>query len=239
MKPVSLSKELGATTYPGRGIVIGLTKDGSKAAIAYFIMGRSVNSRNRIFVEDGQGIRTQAFDPSKLSDPSLIIYAPVRVLGNKTIVTNGDQTDTIYDLMDRQQTFEQALRTRTFEPDAPNYTPRISGILHIENGTFNYAMSILKSDDGDPSSTLRQTFAYNNPLRGEGRFLHTYMGDGNPLPSFEGEPTKVDMTEFNGIDDFADLVWNSLNEDNKVSLFVRLIDIKAGTFESKIVNKNQ
>ncbi len=239
MKSVSLSKELGATTYPGRGIVIGLSKDGSKAVFAYFIMGRSVNSRNRIFVEDGLGIRTEAFDPSKLSDPSLIIYAPVRVLGNKTIVTNGDQTDTIYDLMDRQQTFEQALRTRTFEPDAPNYTPRISGILHIENGTFNYAMSILKSDDGDPSSTLRQTFAYNNPRCGEGRFLHTYMGDGNPLPSFEGEPTKVDMTEAEDIDAFTDLVWNSLNEDNKVSLFVRVIDLKDGTFESRIVNKNQ
>ena len=150
MQKVALSKELGATTYPGRGIVIGRSKDGKKAVTAYFIMGRSANSRNRVFVEDGEGIRTQAFDPSKLEDPSLIIYAPVRVLGNKTIVTNGDQTDTIYELMDKQQTFEQALRTREFEPDAPNYTPRISGIMHIDKGEFNYAMSILKSNNGNP-----------------------------------------------------------------------------------------
>ena len=152
MQKVALSKELGATTYPGRGIVIGRSKDGKKAVTAYFIMGRSANSRNRVFVEDGEGIRTQAFDPSKLEDPSLIIYAPVRVLGNKTIVTNGDQTDTIYELMDKQQTFEQALRTREFEPDAPNYTPRISGIMHIDKGEFNYAMSILKSNNGNPDA---------------------------------------------------------------------------------------
>ena len=237
MKSVSLATELSQNAYPGRGIIIGFTPDKTKAALAYFIMGRSVNSRNRIFVEDGEGIRTEAFDPSKLTDPSLIIYAPVRVLGNKTIVTNGDQTDTIYELMDRQQTFEQALRTRTFEPDAPNYTPRISGILHIENGNFNYAMSILKSEDGDPSSTLRHTFAFTSPRAGEGRFIHTYQGDGNPLPSFEGEPTKVEMVD--DIDAFTDLVWNNLNEDNKVSLFVRFIDIATGKYESRIVNKNQ
>lgn len=237
MKMLSLEQELKGNAYPGRGIVIGKTKDGKKAAIAYFIMGRSENSRNRVFVEDGEGIRTQAFDPSKLSDPSLIIYAPVRVLGNKTIVTNGDQTNTIYDLMDKQQTFEQALRTREFEPDAPNYTPRISGILHIENGTYNYAMSILKSSDGNPDACDRFTFAYSNPVAGEGHFIHTYMGDGNPLPSFEGEPKRVEIPD--DMEEFANLVWTSLNEDNKVSLFIRYIDIQTGKYETKIFNKNK
>ena len=193
MKSISLANELAGNSYPGRGIVIGKSADGKYAVTAYFIMGRSENSRNRVFVEDGEGIRTQAFDPSKLSDPSLIIYAPVRVLGNKTIVTNGDQTDTIYELMDKQQTFEQALRTREFEPDAPNYTPRISGIMHIDNGTYNYAMSILKSNNGNPDSCNRYTFAYQNPVAGEAHFIHTYMGDGNPLPSFEGEPKLVGL----------------------------------------------
>ena len=200
-------------------------------------MGRSENSRNRIFVEDGEGIRTQAFDPSKLTDPSLIIYAPVRVLGNKTIVTNGDQTDTIYEGMDRQLTFEQSLRTREFEPDAPNYTPRISGVLHVENGRFNYAMSILKSNHGDPDSSLPDTFAYENAAAGQGRFIHTYKCDGNPLPSFEGEPKPVEIP--NDIDDFTNLLWESLNQDNKVSLFVRFIDIETGKYESRIVNKNK
>ena len=237
MEMKSLAAELSSTTYPGRGIVIGKTPDGKHAAIAYFIMGRSANSRNRVFVEDGEGIRTQAFDPSKLEDPSLIIYAPVRVLGNKTIVTNGDQTDTIYDLMNQQFTFEQALRTREFEPDAPNYTPRISGILHIEGGSYNYAMSILKSNNGNPDACNRYTFAYENPVNGEGHFIHTYMGDGNPLPSFEGEPTLVDIP--NDMNAFADTVWNSLNEENKVSLFVRYINIEDGTYETKIINKNQ
>lgn len=232
----SLAEELSSTTYPGRGIVIGKTPDGKKAAIAYFIMGRSENSRNRIFVKDGEGIRTEAFDPSKLEDPSLIIYAPVRVLGNKTIVTNGDQTDTIYDLMDKQYTFEQALRTREFEPDAPNYTPRISGVLHFDNGSFNYAMSILKSNNGNPEACNRYTFAYENPVAGEAHFIHTYMGDGNPLPSFEGEPTLVDVPD--NMEDFADLVWNNLNNDNKVSLFVRYINIEDGSYETKIINKN-
>ena len=236
MKAISLEQELRSTTYPGRGIVIGRSADGKKAVTAYFIMGRSENSRNRIFVEDGAGIRTQAFDPSKLVDPSLIIYAPVCVLGNKTIVTNGDQTDTIYELMDRQQTFEQALRTREFEPDAPNYTPRISGIMHLENGKYNYAMSILKSNHGDPSSCLRYTFAYSNAPAGEGHYIHTYMGDGNPLPSFEGEPTLVTIE--GDLDQFTDTVWNSLNEDNKVSLFTRFIDLETGAYESRIVNKN-
>ena len=232
----SLAEELSSTTYPGRGIVIGKTPDGKKAAIAYFIMGRSENSRNRIFVKDGEGIRTEAFDPSKLEDPSLIIYAPVRVLGNKTIVTNGDQTDTIYDLMDKQYTFEQALRTREFEPDVPNYTPRISGVLHFDNGSFNYAMSILKSNNGNPEACNRYTFAYENPVAGEAHFIHTYMGDGNPLPSFEGEPTLVDVPD--NMEDFADLVWNNLNNDNKVSLFVRYINIEDGSYETKIINKN-
>ncbi|MBQ7066648.1 MAG: IMP cyclohydrolase [Lachnospiraceae bacterium] len=237
MEMKSLQAELSSTSYPGRGIVIGKTPDGKHAAIAYFIMGRSANSRNRVFVEDGEGIRTQAFDPSKLEDPSLIIYAPVRVLGNKTIVTNGDQTDTIYDLMNKQFTFVQALRTREFEPDAPNYTPRISGILHIEGGSYNYAMSILKSNNGNPDACNRYTFAYENPVNGEGHFIHTYMGDGNPLPSFEGEPTLVDIP--NSMDEFADTVWNSLNEENKVSLFIRYINLEDGTYETKIINKNK
>ena len=237
MERVSLAKELSSTTYPGRGIVIGRTKDVKKAVTAYFIMGRSENSRNRVFVEDGEGIRTQAFDPSKLTDPSLIIYAPVRVLGNKTIVTNGDQTDTIYEGMDKQLTFEQSLRSREFEPDGPNYTPRISGVMHIENGTFNYAMSNLKSNNGNPESCNRYTFAYENPAAGEGHFIHTYKCDGNPLPSFEGEPKLIAIPD--DMDEFAELLWNSLNEDNKVSLFVRYIDIETGKYESKIINKNK
>lgn len=237
MNAVSLEKELKENSYPGRGIIIGRSADGTKAVTAYFIMGRSENSRNRVFVEDGAGIRTQAFDPSKLVDPGLIIYAPVRVLGNKTIVTNGDQTDTIFELMDKQMTFEQALRTREFEPDAPNYTPRISGIMHIEDGKYSYAMSILKSNNGDPSSCNRYTFAYNDCPAGEGRFIHTYKCDGNPLPSFEGEPKIVSIPD--DMEAFTETIWNSLNEDNKVSLFVRYIDIATGEFTSKIVNKNQ
>ena len=237
MQKSSLAEELAGNAYPGRGIVIGKSADEKYAIMAYFIMGRSSNSRNRVFIEDGEGIRTQAFDPSKLEDPSLIIYAPVRVLGNKTIVTNGDQTDTIYELMDKQQTFEQALRTRTFEPDAPNYTPRISGILHIENGGYNYAMSILKSDQGDPSSCNHYTFAYENPKAGEGRFIHTYMGDGNPLPSFEGEPTLVALE--GDIDSFTKTVWENLNEENKVSLFVRYIEIATGKYETRIINVHE
>ena len=236
MEMLSLEQELSQNAYQGRGIVIGKTPDGKSAVTAYFIMGRSSNSRNRVFVEDGEGIRTQAFDPSKLEDPSLIIYAPVRVLGNKTIVTNGDQTDTIYDGMDKQLTFEQSLRSREFEPDGPNYTPRISGIMHIEGGRYNYAMSILKSNNGNPEACNRYTFAYSNPVAGEGHFIHTYMHDGNPLPSFEGEPKWVKIE--GNIDTFGDMVWNSLNADNKVSLFVRYIDIETGKYESRIYNKN-
>ena len=236
MEMLSIEQELRNNSYPGRGIIIGRTTDGKKAVAAYFIMGRSVNSRNRIFVEEGEGIRTQAYDESKLTDPSLIIYAPVRVLGNKTIVTNGDQTDTIYEGMDKQLTFEQTLRTREFEPEAPNYTPRISGILHIENGKYNYAMSILKSNNGDPKSCNRYTFAYENPAAGEGHFIHTYKCDGDPLPSFEGEPKLVAVSD--DIDAFTQLLWNSLNEENKVSLFVRYIEIETGKHETRIVNKN-
>ena len=234
---VSLRQELQGNTYPGRGIVIGRSADGKQAVTAYFIMGRSSNSRNRIFVQDGEGIRTEAFDPSKLEDPSLIIYAPVRVLGNKTIVTNGDQTDTIYEGMDKQLTFEQALRCREFEPDAPNYTPRISGIMHIEGGNYNYAMSILKSNNGDPSTCIRNTFAYENPKAGEGRFIHTYMHDGDPLPSFQGEPREIEIDQ--DIDAFTGMIWNSLDQENKVSLFVRYIDIETGEYETRIRNKNQ
>lgn len=237
MEMLSIEKELKENSYPGRGIVIGKSADGKKAVTAYFIMGRSENSRNRVFVEDGEGIRTQAFDESKLSDPSLIIYAPVRVLGNTTIVTNGDQTDTIYELMGNNQTFEQSLLTREFEPDGPNYTPRISGIMHIENGQYDYAMSILKSNNGNPDCCNRYTFTYSNPVAGEGHFIHTYKCDGNPLPSFEGEPKLVEIK--GEINEFAESLWEALNEDNKVSLFVRYIDIETGKYESVIINKNK
>lgn len=237
MKMLSLENELRENAYPGRGIVIGKSEDGTKAVTAYFIMGRSENSRNRVFVEEGEGIRTQAFDPSKLTDPSLIIYAPVRVIGNKTIVTNGDQTDTVYEGMEKGISFEQSLRTREFEPDGPNYTPRISGIMQVENGTYHYAMSILKSNNGNPESCCRYTFTYENSVKGEGHFIHTYMHDGNPLPSFEGEPKLVGVP--NDIDAFTKDVWESLNEDNKVSLFVRYIDIATGEYETRIVNKNK
>jgi len=236
MEKKNISEILKTNAYPGRGIVIGKSADGKKAVTAYFIMGRSVNSRNRVFTATEDGIKTEAFDPSKLSDPHLIIYSPVRVLGNKTIVTNGDQTDTIYENMDKQQTFEMSLRGREFEDDAPNYTPRISGILHVENGTFNYAMSILKSADGNPESCERHTFSYTNPIAGDGRFIHTYMGDGNPLPSFEGEPEKIGIE--GDIDSFTDMLWTSLNEENKVSLYVKFIDIATGESDTRIVNKN-
>ena len=237
MELLSLEQELKQNSYPGRGIVIGKSEDGKYAVTAYFIMGRSENSRNRIFVEDGAGIRTQAFDPSKLSDPSLIIYAPVRVLGNKTIVTNGDQTDTIYKLMDKQMTFEQALRTREFEDDKPNFTPRISGIIRREGGDMNFAMSILKSAEGNDSSCERFTYAYSTPQAGRAKFIHTYNGDGEPLPSFEGEPKTLELPDLD-IDALTELIWTNLNADNKVSLFVRYIDIASGETETRIVNKN-
>ncbi|MCI8373669.1 MAG: inosine monophosphate cyclohydrolase [Lachnospiraceae bacterium] len=237
MERIAVDKELQRNAYPGRGIIIGKSMDGKSAVAAYFIMGRSENSRNRVFVEDGEGIRTQAFDPAKLSDPSLVIYAPVRVLGNWTIVTNGDQTDTIYEQMEKGLTFEQALRLREFEPDTPNYTPRISGIMHVENGTFDYAMSILKSDQGRADCCNRFTFTYDNPVNGEGRFIHTYRCDGNPLPSFEGEPKWIDIPD--DINQFARMLWNSLNEENKISLFVRYVDIETGRYETVMMNKNK
>ena len=237
MEMLSMANELQNNSYPGRGIVIGKTPDGTKAVAAYFIMGRSENSRNRVFVVEGEGIRTQAFDESKLVDPSLIIYAPVRVLGNETIVTNGDQTDTVYEGLEKGLTFEQSLRCREFEPDGPNYTPRISGVMHIEDGKFDYAMSILKSNNGNPAASNRYTFSYENPVAGEGHFIHTYKCDENPLPSFEGEPKWVEILD--DMEAFTDMLWNSLNEDNKVSLFVRYIDIATGEYETKIINKNK
>ncbi len=237
MEIKDLGKNLQANEYPGRGLVVGKSADGKYAVTAYFIMGRSENSRNRIFVEDGEGIRTQAFDPAKMKDPSLIIYAPVRVLGDTTIVTNGDQTDTIYDGLKDGRTFEQSLRSREFEPDKPNYTPRISAVMNVKDGSYDYMISILKSNGGDPSSCQRQTFAYDNPAAGQGHMIHTYTGNGDPLPSFVGEPTTVAIK--GGIDEFTAEVWNGLNEDNKVSLFVRYIDITTGKYETRIENKNK
>ncbi|MCL2018244.1 MAG: IMP cyclohydrolase [Oscillospiraceae bacterium] len=241
MQKQNISEILKSNPYPGRGIIIGKSADGESAVAAYFIMGRSLNSRNRVFKENEYGgIRTSAFDEAKMSDPSLVIYNCVRVTGNKTIITNGDQTDTIADLMDKQFTFEQSLRTREYEPDAPNYTPRISGIIHFcENvkGDYNYALSILKTgESGNPASCLRYNFAYNNPSAGCGRFISTYKCDGEPLPSFEGEPVPVEIN--GGIDEFTDMLWNSLNEENKVSLWTRFINIGTGKYESRIINKN-
>ncbi|MBQ7792105.1 MAG: IMP cyclohydrolase [Clostridia bacterium] len=224
-------------SYPGRGIIVGKSKDGKSAVTAYFIVGRSENSRNRVFVEDGDGIRTEAFDPSKLSDPSLIIYAPVRVLGKHTVVTNGDQTDTVYDFLKDGKTFEEALRTREFEPDAPNFTPRISAMLTVENGDFTYKMSILKSACGNGDSCQRFFYEYSQPVSGEGHFIHTYQCDGNPIPSFYGEPELIAICE--DIDSFTNTLWTNLNEDNKVSLFVRYISLEDGSVETRMVNKNQ
>ncbi len=237
MKVSTIASELSSLAYHGRGIIIGKSADGKKAVTAYFIMGRSENSRNRVFVAEGENMRTKAYDESKMVDPHLIIYYPVRVLGNKTIVTNGDQTDTIYDLMDKQMTFEQALRTREFEDDKPNFTPRISGIIHREGGDMNFAMSILKSAEGDDRSCERFTYAYSNPIAGRAKFIHTYNGDGNPLPSYEGEPKTLALPNTD-IDSLTDIIWTNLNADNKVSLFVRYIDIETGETETRIVNKN-
>lgn len=237
MKIISIEHELKSNNYPGRGITIGKSDDGLNAVIGYFIMGRSENSRNRVFVKDGSGIRTQAFDPAKLTDPSLVIYAPVRVLDESTIVTNGDQTDTIYDFMKNGKTFEEALRTRTFEPDPPNYTPRISAITEIINNEFTYKLSILKSAEGKEEATRRFFYEYMEPIAGQGHLIHTYMHDGNPIPSFEGEPTLITLS--GDINDFTTDLWDSLNSDNKVSLFTRYINIKTGEFDTRIINKNQ
>ena len=241
MKINQLEKLLSQNEYPGRGIVAGLSEDGKYAVSAYWTMGRSAGSRNRIFTvetEDGsEVVRTKAFDPSLIAgDPSLIIYAAVRQFKNSTIVTNGDQTDTIFEGLKEGKTFEQSLRSRKYEHDAPNYTPRISSLLNFENG-YDYSLSILKSDCGNGDNTLRFTYTYDNPQNGEGHYIHTYMGDGNPLPSFEGEPVKVKIS--GSIDDFTNQIWTSLNEDNKVSLFVRFIDIESGKWETRILNKNK
>ena len=224
---------LKGNTYPGRGIVLGTSEDGETAVAAYFIMGRSVNSRNRVFVEEPDGIRTEAFDPSKLSDPSLIIYHPVRELGRSLIVTNGDQTDTIREYLERGETMEQALRTRQFEPDGPNWTPRISGLLCPDG---SYKMSILKSADPEGSACARIFFEYP-AIKGQGRFLHTYVCDGNPIPTFTGEPERVAIS--GDIDEFTAMLWDSLNQDNKISLFVRYTNIKTGETQQRILNKNR
>ncbi|PWL47458.1 MAG: inosine monophosphate cyclohydrolase [Clostridiales bacterium] len=230
---IDMVKDLQQNSYPGRGIVLGRSSDGEHAVIGYFIMGRSENSRNRIFVEEQGGIRTEAFDPAKLSDPSLIIYWPVRVLGDQTIVTNGDQTDTIYDYLKDGKTFADALRTRTFEPDGPNFTPRISGLVE-KNG--DYRLSILKSNEGDPDSAHRYFYEYQNPKAGQAHFIHTYEHDGNPIPSFVGEPKQVKIEGC--IECFTKMLWENLNEENKVSLFTRFINLKTGKTETRIINKN-
>ncbi|MCI8441561.1 MAG: inosine monophosphate cyclohydrolase [Provencibacterium sp.] len=219
--------------YPGRGILIGRSADGEHAFAAYFIMGRSENSCNRIFVPEGEGLRTEAYDPGKLKDPSLVIYAPVRVLDGRTIVTNGDQTDTIYEALSLGGSFESALRTRTFEPDPPIYTPRISGLLE-KNG--DYRLSILKSDDGDPACTRRFFYEYQNPKAGTGSLIHTYQRDGNPPLSFSGEPAAVSVP--GDIDSVAGSLWESLNEEKRISLFVRFIRLSDGNAETRIINKH-
>lgn len=232
----NLSGLLSKTSYPGRGIVIGKSMNGKYAVTAYFIMGRSVNSRNRVFTATEDGIKTEAFDPSLLTDPHLIIYHPVRKIGSDLIVTNGDQTDTIRDFVAEGKTFEEALRTREFEDDAPNYTPRISGIMHFADGKYGYELSILKSSEGNPDSCERFTYQYFAPISGEGRFIHTYMGDGSPLPSFTGEPEKVEIPD--KIYEFTSEIWESLNADNKVSLYVNYTDIATGESDIRIINKN-
>lgn len=233
MNKLNLSQLLENNSYPGRGIVLGRSADGKYAVAAYFIMGRSENSRNRIFTVTEDGIRTEAYDPSKMTDPSLIIYHPVRQVGRGLVVTNGDQTDTIRDGLLAGKTFASALHTREFEPDGPNYTPRISGLLSPDG---SYKLSILKSADGDPSCCLRYFYTYDHPLAGEGRFIHTYMGDGNPLPSFEGEPERVILDAPNAAA-LAEQLWAALNPDNKVSLFVRYTDLETGAHQDIIKNK--
>ena len=228
-----LNTLLNTNPYPGRGIVLGKTADGKQSVAAYFIMGRSVNSRNRVFVEEPDGIRTEAYDPSKLEDPSLIIYHPVRQMGRGLIVTNGDQTDTILEFLERGLPMEQALRTREFEPDGPNWTPRISGLLSPDG---SYKLSILKSADPEGSACERQTFEYPGQA-GVGHFLHTYVTDGNPIPTFQGEPERVAIT--GDIDAFTAAVWENLNPDNKISLFVRFTDLETNTYTQRILNKNQ
>ena len=232
----NLSSAVGATSYPGRGILIGKSADATRAFLAYFIMGRSVNSRNRVFVEEPDGIRTEAFDPSKMEDPSLIIYHPVRVIDDKTIVTNGDQTDTIRDDILAGGDFHRACTTRTFEPDAPNFTPRISAMVERVDGDFRLEMSVLRCCDPETGAALRSFFEYDRVKPGCGYFIHTYAQDGNPIPSFTGEPESVVLeSDFAA---FSDAIWASLNPDNKVSLWTRSIDLATGATESRIYNKN-
>lgn len=223
-------------SYVGRGIVIGNSEDGKKAVIAYFIMGRSANSRNRIFVENGEEVIIHPFDASKVEDPSLIIYSPIKKSDNKLIVTNGDQTDTIYDFIKDGKTFKEALETREFEPDKPNWTPRISGMLTFEDKSFTYEMSILKSGDEEGTICNRYTFSYN-PIAGLGHFIHTYNHDGNPIPTFTGEPERVAIP--NDIDEFTNSIWSSLDSNNKISLYVRYIDLQTGNVENRMINGNQ
>lgn len=227
-------KAVSRESYPGRGIIIGCNAEGTHAVCAYFIMGRSENSRNRVFVKSNDGIRTQAHDPSKLQDPSLIIYAPVRVIQNHTIITNGDQTDTIYEYLSVGRTFSNALRTRTFEPDAPNYTPRISALVTVNDNHFSYVMSLIKSADQTPDACQRFFYEYE-PLPGQGHFLHTYAKDGNPLPSFCGEPETVSLA--GGIDAIGESIWHALDDHNKVSLFVRFIKVADQQIEDRIYNR--
>ena len=227
-----LAEMLSTNPYPGRGIILGMTPDGKQSVAAYFIMGRSINSRNRVFIKEADGIRTEAQDPSKLEDPSLIIYHPVRELGRSLIVTNGDQTDTVRDYLEKGQTFENALRSREFEPDGPNWTPRISGIL---SGDGSYRMAILKSIDAEGSACARHFFEYP-AVPGLGHFLHTYVTDGDPIPTFQGEPERVAM--MNDVDAFTDMLWDSLNEDNRISLFVRYTDLETRVVSERIINKH-
>jgi IMP cyclohydrolase len=227
---------LAGNTYPGRGIIIGKSEDGKNAVIAYFIMGRSENSRNRVFKVDGDSVVTEPFDFSKVEDPSLIIYSAIRKFENKLIVTNGDQTDTIYDFVSTGKCFKQALKTREFEPDAPNFTPRISGMLTFNNNDFKYQMSILKSADEKGSACNRYFYEYA-PLNGLGHFIHTYVCDGNPIPTFQGEPERVRIP--NCIDEFTNTIWENLNEQNKISLYVRFVDLETGEETNRLINKNK
>ena len=235
MELLNIENVLRENEYPGRGIIVGMSADGKKAVTAYFIMGRSVNSRNRVFVPEGEEMRTKAFDESKLTDPSLIIYYPVRKIDNKLIITNGDQTDTVRDFIADGSTFEAALNTRCFEPDEPNFTPRISAMLTFDEGDFCYDMSILKSADELGSACNRFTFEYK-AISGTGHFIHTYNCDGNPIPTFTGEPERVCVP--NDIDEFANGIWNSLNSQNKISLYVRFVDLKTGDVTNRMFNKN-
>ena len=231
-----ISGRLAGNRYPGRGIVVGKTADGTQAVTAYFIMGRSANSRNRVFVKHGDELFTEPFDASKVEDPSLIIYAAVRQYENNLIATNGDQTDTIYDGLAAGKTFSDALKTRAFEPDGPNWTPRISAMLTFAGGDFSYQMSILKSGDAEGTVCNRYTYDYA-PIAGLGHFLHTYITDGNPIPTFCGEPERVAVS--NDIDAFTREIWDSLDAENKISLYVRYTDLASGTYTDRLMNKNQ